>query len=81
MLWLIDPALQIDGLVQERRNSSALAMELRFSCNNPSKYAAMFQKHVGIVSDIDLSWLTTVYLRWVGFIVVLTPVPPFTNMV
>ena len=26
----------IDGLVQERRNSSALAMELRLSCTNPS---------------------------------------------
>ena len=26
----------IDGLVQERRNSSALAMELRLSCANPS---------------------------------------------
>ena len=25
----------IDGLVQERRNSSALAMELRLSCTNP----------------------------------------------
>ena len=24
----------IDGLVQERRNSSPLAMELRFSCTN-----------------------------------------------
>ena len=30
----------IDGLVQERRNSSALAMELRFSCTNPSIYNA-----------------------------------------
>ena len=29
----------IDGLVQERRNSSALAMELRMSCTNPSIYA------------------------------------------
>ena len=28
----------IDGLVQERRNSSALAMELRLSCTNPSIY-------------------------------------------
>ena len=28
---------QIDGLVQERRNSSALAMELGLSCTNPSK--------------------------------------------
>ena len=26
----------IDGLVQERRNSNALAMELRISCDNPS---------------------------------------------
>ena len=26
----------IDGFVQERRNSSALAMELRLSCTNPS---------------------------------------------
>ena len=25
----------IDGLVQERRNSRALAMELRVSCTNP----------------------------------------------
>ena len=30
--------LHIDGLVQERRNSSALAMELRLSCTNPSIY-------------------------------------------
>ena len=27
----------IDGLVQERRNSSALAMELRLSCTNLSR--------------------------------------------
>ena len=26
----------IDGLVQERQNSSALAMELRLSCTHPS---------------------------------------------
>ena len=26
----------IDGLIQERRDSSALAMELRLSCTNPS---------------------------------------------
>ena len=29
-------ASHIDGLVQEKRNSSALAMELRLSCTNPS---------------------------------------------
>ena len=28
--------VHIDGLVHERRNSSALAMALRLSCNNPS---------------------------------------------
>ena len=29
---------QIDGLVKKKRNSSALAMELRLSCTNPSIY-------------------------------------------
>ena len=29
----------IDGLVQERRNSIANALELRLSCTNPSIYA------------------------------------------
>ena len=29
----------IDGLVQVRRNSSALAMKLRLSCINPSIYS------------------------------------------
>ena len=29
-------SLHIDRLVQERHNSSALAMEMRFSCTNPS---------------------------------------------
>ena len=33
------PYAHIEGLVQERRNSSALAMELRLSCTNPSIYA------------------------------------------
>ena len=32
---------RIDGLVQERRNSSALAMELRLSCTNLSVYSGM----------------------------------------
>ena len=30
---------QIDGLLQERCNSGALAMELCLSCNNPTRYA------------------------------------------
>ena len=32
----------IDGLVQERCNSSALAMELHLSCTNPSTYSSEF---------------------------------------
>ena len=32
---------QIDGLVQERRNSSALAMELRLSCTNPQGWGQL----------------------------------------
>ena len=31
----------IDGLVQERRNSSALAIELGLSCTNPSIRGSM----------------------------------------
>ena len=33
---------EIDGLVQERRNSIANAMELRLSCTNPSKCKHLF---------------------------------------
>ena len=33
---VIEINCRIDGLVQERRNSSASAMELRLSCTNPS---------------------------------------------
>ena len=32
--------IYVDDLVKERRNSSALAMELRLSCTNPSTYAS-----------------------------------------
>ena len=36
----------IDGLVQERRNSGALAMDLRLSCTNPSiRYVQMAQPY------------------------------------
>ena len=32
---IYDTGKHIDGLVQERRNSSALVMELRLACTNP----------------------------------------------
>ena len=34
---------QVDGIVQERRNSSVLAMELRLSCINPSRCFCEFK--------------------------------------
>ena len=38
MQWRPNRIFQIDRLVRERRNSSALALELRLSCTtNPSK--------------------------------------------
>ena len=38
--------LHIDGSVQERRNASASAMELRLSCTNPSIYSLeTFKSH------------------------------------
>ena len=33
-IWIIS----VDGLVQERRNSHALAMEIHLSCTNPSTW-------------------------------------------
>ena len=36
--WRLSLKLQIDWLVQERRNSIANTLELRLSCINPSRY-------------------------------------------
>ena len=58
-----------DGLVQERRNSSALAMELHLSCTNPSilfwvNYAAVSSMqlltHWGRVTHIYVGKLTII---------------------
>ena len=43
-----------DGFVQERRNSSALAIELRLSCINPSTY----QMHIYSIIDLFLTSLS-----------------------
>ena len=36
--WLACDSVHFDGLVQDTRNPSALAMELRLSCINPSNW-------------------------------------------
>ena len=36
--WAMSPGGNLDGLLQERHNSIANALELRFSCTNPSIY-------------------------------------------
>ena len=44
----------IDGLVQERRNSSAMAMELRLSCINP----LVSSKHVSQATQQEKSTIS-----------------------
>ena len=45
--------VHIDGLVQERRNSIAIALELRLSCTNLSIYSDMkFCWGLSTVSDV-----------------------------
>ena len=41
---------EIHGLVHERRNCSALAMELCFYCTNPSRYF-LFEIHIYQLSN------------------------------
>ena len=46
----------VDGLMQERRNSIANALELRLSCSNPSMWIpslARWQFYFGIDSSIQ----------------------------
>ena len=49
--------LHIDGLVQVRRNSSALTMELRPSCTNPSMYESFR-------SELPWCFTESVYDYW-----------------
>ena len=49
----------MDGLVQEKRNSSALAMELRLSCTNPSIWWTSIWCHV----EISFKWKKEHWIR------------------
>ena len=46
---------QVVGLVQERRNSTASAMELRLSCTKPSRYKCLWHVHNRQISFV-LVW-------------------------
>ena len=43
---------QIDGLVQERRNSIANALELRLSCTNPSKWGIPYLLRSKVIFNV-----------------------------
>ena len=51
----------IDGSVQERRNPSALTLELRRSCTNPSIYRRI--RHLGFCKIMDKVLSTTLIYR------------------
>ena len=53
-LFLTFQNYHIDGLMQERRNSSALAMELRLSCLNPSIYKIVCYRYFDFYAIIHL---------------------------
>ena len=60
----------IDGLVQERRNYSALTMELRLCCLNPSMYttnlkmvSSIFQPFWPLTNEINIKKTAVIYPR------------------
>ena len=59
ILSCISVSDRIDGSVQERRNSSALAMELHLSCTNPKLFKVIFKHHkdLGQSRMIKGSWI------------------------
>ena len=45
LFWWCMTTTYFDGLVQERRNSHALAMELHLSCTNPSTWCLYYVRY------------------------------------
>ena len=58
----------IDGLMQEKHNSSALAMELRLSCINPSILRNALYYVSVCVQCITIYWMMTVTCRGRGHV-------------
>ena len=60
---------QLNGLVQERRNSSALAMELRLSCANPLRWLIKFNSLTPERCNVVLNyWLSNSYQGYVFWV-------------
>ena len=57
----------IDGLVQERRNSIANALELRLSCTNPSIFEFCDKVSHNALPDIAKQIITTSFLTTMYF--------------
>ena len=56
------PTLHVDGLEQERRNSSALAMELHLSCTNPSMYSFdQFEHPTDVKEWLKMQYIFTIW--------------------
>ena len=58
----------IDGLVRERRNSIALAMQLRLSCTNPSILVQTRRNSSTLAMELHLSCNYTSILTYTPFI-------------
>ena len=64
LIWhdIYNPWLSIDGLVQERRNSSALTLELCLSCTNPSVWSLCFmQEQHNFFRDLDCELVNSLW--------------------
>ena len=74
----------VDGLAQERRNSSALAMELHLSCINPSIYSPTWRLCIVamryVLSHSDEIGIISQRLMW-GFVCVIDILRDDTNMI
>ena len=66
-----NPKRHVDGLVQERSNSSALAMELSLSCTNPSMLSRLIMViycHGNTIRIISRLWLESIGHPWIPLI-------------
>ena len=57
---------QVDGLMQIRRNSNALAMELRLSCINPSRWCKYASVNLAIIQIQSIRWIDNGLLWTLG---------------